>query len=468
MSEFKKLLKNTGLIGIGNISVKLVSFLLLPLYTSILSTSEYGIIDYITSLTAFCVPFVSLLMDESVFRFLIDCKTDDEKTQAMSVATMLVLLGCGAFLVVAVPIFIKLQYKYAVHMSLYLIASVMASMINAIARGIGRTDKFVIYNSLMGISTVILNVMLVAVFRWGVSGMLLAGIISQLGIALMAFVQLKLWRYIDFKRTNRSMAREMIVYSLPLIPNKVSWAIINLSDRLLIMNIIGSDASGIYAVAHKFPNLMDTVYGFFYQSWKESSARIIKDEGYVTFYNTVYEYLKSFLFAIVVGMTAFMPVIYRFMIDSNYHSAMIYVPILLLATYFSNMSGFYGGVFTAYKNTKIMGITTIVAAFINLVINLSLIHTMGLFAAAISTLVANYVVYEFRKRKVRQYVILKENCKSTVFAVVCLAVIWVLFYMDRNICTAFGCILSVFFALIANRKLLRLIFHRRVGQTNEQ
>ena len=69
MNEKKRLIKNTGMIAIGNISTKLVSFFLLPLYTTLLSTSEYGIFDYILSIATFCVPFVSVLMDESIFRF---------------------------------------------------------------------------------------------------------------------------------------------------------------------------------------------------------------------------------------------------------------------------------------------------------------------------------------------------------------------------------------------------------------
>ncbi|MCS4586081.1 oligosaccharide flippase family protein [Clostridium perfringens] len=78
----KRLIRNTGIIAIGNLSTKLVSFLLLPLYTSVLTTSEYGIVDYIFSISTFCVPFVTLLMEESMFRFLIDCKSQKEKRRS--------------------------------------------------------------------------------------------------------------------------------------------------------------------------------------------------------------------------------------------------------------------------------------------------------------------------------------------------------------------------------------------------
>ena len=112
MQEQKRLIKNTGIIAIGNISTKLVSFFLLPLYTSLLSTSEYGTIDYIFSIAAFCIPFVSLLMDESIFRFLIDTKTSDEKTSVISTASMLVLAGIVVFSIVGIPVMNVLRYSY--------------------------------------------------------------------------------------------------------------------------------------------------------------------------------------------------------------------------------------------------------------------------------------------------------------------------------------------------------------------
>lgn len=76
------------------------------------------------------------------------------------------------------------------------------------------------------------------------------------------------------------------------------------------------------------------------------------------------------------------------------------------------MSGFYGGIFTAYKDTKIMGTTTLVAAVINLAVNLTLISFIGIYAAAISTLIANFVIYIYRKSKVKKYIVLWETPKN--------------------------------------------------------
>ena len=460
MNEKKRLIKNTGMIAIGNISTKLVSFFLLPLYTALLSTSEYGTFDYILSIATFCVPFVSVLMDESIFRFLIDCKKQEEKEKVISTALVIVLIGMVCFTLVGIPVMQGLHYHYTYYATIYILLNVMSGMISAILRGIGRTDQYALFNFLLGSIQVALNVVFIAAFRMGVGGMLMASILTQFFVSTIFIFRISLWRYFDFRIVNSQMAKDMIVYSLPLIPNQVSWSIINLSDRIVLMNWVGSEATGLYAVSYKFPNLMDTVYGFFYQSWKESSARVMGDDSQNDFYNAVYEYLKNFMYALVLGMSAFMPLIFRIMINKNYYEALFYVPILLLATYFANISGFYGGIFTAYKDTKIMGTTTLTAAILNLTINLLMIHKFGIYAAAISTLVANFLIYLYRRWKVSKYIELNEDRRETVIAIASTIVIFALFYSKNLICIGLSCFISILYAVIMNRTLIMKLWNR--------
>lgn len=461
MSEGKRLLKNTGIIAIGNISTRLVSFLLLPLYTSILSTSEYGIVDYVVSISTFCVPFVSMLMDESMFRFLLDCNDEKERKQIISMSLAIILCGGGMFLIIGIPILVFLNYKYSVFIIIYVLSSILITMLSALLRGLGNIEQYVLYNFMVSIVKIILNILFIVVISLGVVGMLTASIMAQILVSLIFIIRLKLWKFISFEKINKSQAREMIKYSIPLIPNKVSWSIINLSDRIIIMNCIGSDASGLYAVSNKFPGLMDTVYGFFYQSWKESSARALQDDGVESFYNQVYKYLKRFMYTVVIGMTAFMPFVFKILINSKYDDAIVYVPILLLGTYFANISGFYGGVFTAHKDTKIMGTTTIVAAIINLVVNMILIWKVHLFAAVISTLVANFTVYIYRRIKVKRYIVLKESTSETVLSIIITTVIFYLFYSKNINLQVIGCIIAVVYSLIGNYEI-SLVFISKI------
>ena len=84
MQEKKKLLQNTFIIALGRCSTQVLSFLLLPLYTSLLSTSEYGNYDLLNTISIFIIPFITLLMEESMFRFLIDAKDEKEKAKVIS------------------------------------------------------------------------------------------------------------------------------------------------------------------------------------------------------------------------------------------------------------------------------------------------------------------------------------------------------------------------------------------------
>lgn len=458
MDEKKRLLKNTGIIAIGNLSTKLVSFFLLPMYTSLLSTSEYGIVDYIISISTFCVPFISFLMDESMFRFLIDCKNDKEKSKVISASLLIIIKSCIVTSLIAVPVLLLIKYEYTFYVVLYILTSVLSTMISALLRGIGRTDKYAVYNFLSSSMKILLNVVLIAGLHLGIEGMLLASIISHIIVPVWYIIKEKIWKYIDFRNSEKELSRNMIKYSVPLIPNKLSWSIINLSDRLIIMNVIGSDASGLYAVAYKFPNLMDTVYGFFYQSWKESSARALKDNSPEKFYNSIYTYLKDFMFSVSLLMTAFMPLAFRLLIAGEFQKSIVYVPILLFATYFANISGFYGGIFTAHKDTKIMGTSTVASAIINIIVNFAMIETFGLYAAAVSTFVANFIVYIYRKIKVKKYVALDENIFRQIVSVVVTAVVLVLFYINNLYTIAGGCIVSVAYALYANKKMIMQIF----------
>ena len=116
----------------------------------------------------------------------------------------------------------------------------------------------------------------------------------------------------------------------------------------------------------------------------------------------------------------------------------------------------------AICNTKIMGTTTVVAAIINLGVNIAMIRIFGIYAAAISTLVANFTVYIYRRIKVGKYIKLKENWKKRTVAVIVCVLIFVVFYVQNTISIVLGCIVSIMYALIANYKIIGLIFQKLV------
>ena len=249
-------------------------------------------------------------------------------------------------------------------------------------------------------------------------------------------------------------------YSLPLVPNSISWSIINTSDRLIISGFWGAGANGIYSMANKFPTIMDTIYGFFYTAWKESAAKALKDDDSSNFYNVIYDTLKRLLFSIVIGIYACMPFVFNLLVRNEFQEAYIYIPILILAMYYSNMSGFYGGIFSAYKDTKIMGYTTMISAVINFIINIICIHFIGIWAAALSTLIATFTVYFIRKKNIKNVIILTKDA-LTLKIVKVFSIIFTIFvyYSNSMVWNIVSLVYVLVLSLIINRKSIEMIMN---------
>lgn len=101
MNQKTQLLKNTLIIALGKLGTQIVSFLLLPLYTSRLTTSEYGTYDFLVTLSVFLLPIITLLIDESMFRFLIDAEDEKDKKKIITGSIIFMLLGTAVFSIIA-------------------------------------------------------------------------------------------------------------------------------------------------------------------------------------------------------------------------------------------------------------------------------------------------------------------------------------------------------------------------------
>lgn len=408
MSHESQLVKNTAIIAIGKLSTQILSYILLPLYTSKMSTSEYGIFDFICTVSLFLCPIITLLMEESMFRFLIDAESKKQKKKIISQTIIYTLIGTFIFIPLAILV-LKSTTDYSAFLIFsfisFVISNIAIGLSNALARGLSQIKIYSISNFVLGALTLILTIV-VLIFFPSAEGLLLANLIANFLVAIIIFKKLHLSKYIG--KYNKPLMKKMIKYSVPLVPNSISWSIINMSDRLILTNMVSSAANGIYAMANRFPNIINVLYGYFYTAWKETASKIIKEENRVKFYNGIYHDIKRFLYSITICLIAAMPFAFPIFINKAYDAAYIYIPIIMIATYYSNLSSFYGGIFAAYKDTKIMGITTLVAAIINLIIDFALVQQFEIYAACFSTLIADLIVYYYRKIKLRNYIKLTE------------------------------------------------------------
>lgn len=464
MNEKKRLLKNTGLIAIGNLGAKMIAFILLPLYTSILTTEEYGVYDYIVAVSAFLLPVVTLSMHEALFRYIIDTGDKGEKfKKVVSNAFFITIIGVIFFALICTIIYLTVpKLNNIMYVFAYVVANALYTFFNNLLRGLGKIKEYSIISTGKNIIQLILNVLCVAVFRLGINGLLFSLCISEvIGVFIVVIIS-KFWKMLSINIISKAEIKPMLKYSIPLIPNNLGAQIINISDRLIISKFMGASANGIYSVSYKFPNIIETVYHFFYMAWSESASRIINNtkEKVNEYYQSLYDIINNFIFSIILLMTAGMPIIFKIFVKGNYASGFIYVPILLLAMYFDCIAKFYSGIYTALKKTKIMATSTVIAAIINVMVNIIFIKVWGLYAAAISTLIAEFLLMIIRKKCINKDINIKLNIKRIISETLIFIIIVIIYDYSNYIKLGISILIALSYSIVSNRNMIKTMIRK--------
>ena len=465
MNKKKELAKNTIIIFLGKVCTQLISFLLLPLYTSYLITEEYGFVDLVTTYVTLIVPIITMELEMSVFRYLVDCRKDkDEKKRVFSNNFIILLASLGIFIVLylIVSCFWKFDYRYLILFDI--VICTFSGNFLQIARGVGRTIDYAISCIITGVSTILLNILLIVVFKLGAFGMITSMAVANGLGALYLFIRLKMWQYIDFKKKDKKLIKEMYKYSIPLVPNGISWWIVNVSDRTIITAILGAAANGIYAVSNKFPTILSSLLGIFNLSWSESAALHINSPDRDEFFSDVCNTMTKLFTCLGVGMIALMPFVFPLLVNHSYDEAFYYIPILVLGSVFNVVICLYSAVYIAKKMTKQVAMTSIIGAVINLVVNLVLIRYIGLFAAALSTAISYFVMMMYRHFDLKKYMTITYE-KGLVIKTVLIFVFAIVLYYQRNIwLDLVSLVVVVIYAVLMNKAFLKASYQTVCGK----
>ena len=453
MSREKNLAKNTMIITIGKLCTQLITFFLLPLYTGILSTAEYGTVDLLNTLVSLLLPIVTLQVEQGLFRELIELRKDeDNKKILVSSGVITVILQCILYLIVfsIISPFVKNDYK--IFLAINVVAYIFASLFLQISRGFGDNKKYALGSFLTALFTIVFNVLFLVVFKLGATGMLLGTMLGQLVCALYLFFSLKIYKYISFGKYRKDIIKKVLKYSLPLIPNAISWWVFNASDRVIASLFLGVEQNGILAAAVKFSTVYITFYNIFNMSWTESFSVHVKDKDVDDFFNKMFNVIMNLFAAMCVGLIACMPFVYPIMVNSKFSFGYNLVPILLIASLFNVVVGLVSVIYIANKNTKAIASTSIFSAICNIVTHLTLIKFVGLYAAAISTLVSFVIMSIYRYFDVKKrYFCIKIQKGLVIKTAIVLPIILISYYLNNLYLNIVIILIAILYAWSLNK-----------------
>lgn len=453
MNRAKYLFKNTAIFALSNIGTKLINFFLIPLYTYVLTTEQYGIIDLVFTITTIAVPILILNVDEGIMRFALDKNIDSDRILSIGLGAVLFSIIGGFILRFFASLYVPVS-NYAWFIYFYAITSGASNILLCYLRGREKLLLFSIGNIVRSFSIAGLNIVFLLHFKMGINGYMYAYIFANVITICYSAVAGNIRRFFGKFNFDMRLFKQMLVYALPLIPNSLMWWIMNSLDRIMITSMISVSVSGIYAVSSKIPSLISTVSTIFNQAYSYSAIKENDSDDREEFNNRIF---KSLLFLTAIVTISLMMVLKPFMriyTSPDFYTAWIYSPPLIVGTAIMVLGTFFSVFYTVNKDGFGFLKSGVAGAVINVLLNFLLISQAGAFGASIATCISYIIVALFRFFDTRKYITLKVFSRGNNLLYVSVIISMVFVYFDTMVTFIFDLLVLVV-VICSNKQMVQ-------------
>lgn len=456
--KFKYLGKNTFIFAISSFGTKLLSFFLVPLYTNVLSTAEYGTVDILTSSATLLIFIFTLNISDGVLRFALEKKDNSKEifTYGLKVLFKGALLLSILLLIIACSNLLDWDVYYYIFLILYFILNTLYEIVSNYLRAIDKVKDVAIIGIISSLSLIVSNIIFLLVLKIGMTGYLISIILGPLVATIYGFIKSE-YRISDLKYIcDDKTANEINAYCKPLVINSLALWINGYLDKYFITAICGVSQNGIYSVASKIPSILAICYSIFSQAWTLSAVRDYDAEDKDGFISNTYNIYSSLLMCVCSLLILFNIPLAKFLYAKDFFEAWRYSSILLIAIMFNAMTAFLGGLFSATKNSKVLAFTTIISALTNTVLNALLIPVLGALGAAIATAIAYATMFFIRYYVIKKYIKLNTNIIKEIVLYILLSLQVVFEHLNNHF--YIGQIIIVLLIFMLNIKNIKNIF----------
>ncbi|HCM6242998.1 oligosaccharide flippase family protein [Klebsiella pneumoniae] len=410
LNKYTRLLNNSMIFALGGFGSKFILILLVPFYTFILSSSDYGVVDLMTSTLSFLLPFVTLTIEQALLRFVIKKKERDTIEKYFSNSFFICFFMLFLFFIVTFFLYLFDFYerKLIIYFYLMIFFSVTQVIYSTYLRAIGKSKAFAISGVFQVFVLCLSNVIFLLIFKMGVDGYLLSLILSS-GVTTILCYFLSDKTFFSIKNFDKKVAIQMLLFSLPLIPNFSMWWLVNNSTRYVVLLYIGLTANGLFAVASKVPTIINMFVTVFQQAWQISAFEEFESKDKSVYYSTIFRMYYQFLFLIGSIILLLTKYVFSYFLADEYYSAWVAVPFLVLSILYQTFSAFLGTIYTAYFKTKNIFLTSCIGATLAITFNFLLVPHWGLMAAGLGASLGFIVMMILRLIDTRRMVNMSIN-----------------------------------------------------------
>jgi O-antigen/teichoic acid export membrane protein len=397
LARLSALAKNLAIYGLGDVATNIVNFLLLPLYTRVLSPAEYGVISLLLTIEVIAKILFRWGVDASFMRLYYDCETEEDRQRLASTIFWFLAALNGAILalLLAAAPFVA---SHLFGVPGYVLALVL-QLVNTFVVGFyflpfhvlrieGRSTKFSTLTTMRSAATVIVKLALIVGLRLGVLGFVLADV-----IVTAVFTVILARRFLPLLRPmfSRALLAEALRFGLPRLPHGVAQQIMAVGDRY-ILRVFGTLSDvGLYSVGANFGLALKLFLSAFEYAWAPFYFETMKQPDAKQTFRLVTTYGIGVLVLLEAGLAAIASDIVRLMTTSRFHGAAVVIPWIGLGVVFQGVYLLTSIGLNITKSTKYYPVATAIAAGTSIAANMVLVPMYGALGAAWANAIA-YVV----------------------------------------------------------------------------
>lgn len=418
-SKAASLLKNTGILAIGNFSSKILVFLLVPLYTAVLTTDEYGSYDIIFSTVSLLAPLLTMNIADAMMRFPMDDGADVPRVAR---------LGLVVTLVSGLPVLVAQLAPMAPWSSLAGIgwlaplyaSTALYQSLAYLARGLERMRDIAVAGVVGSIALVALNVLLLLSAGWGLDGYFAANVFAMLIPALWLAWRMRREIFAPSRGDEAGLFARMVRYSLPIASAAVGWWLIGTSDRYIVTVLCGVDANGLYSVAYRIPSILSTVSSIFIQAWQVAAVKGFDSNDSDGFLRRTFASAEAVVVLLCSALIPLSPAIALVMFSGDFYVAWEYVPLLLVYAALNAMGGMWGPFFSAAYDPAPMAWSTFLGGVVNVAAAIPLVSLFGIQGACASSVLAGFANWGLRAARARRHLEVGFGVRRSIVLYLCL------------------------------------------------
>lgn len=426
--EERRLIKKTGLYLIGNLSSKILSFLLIPLYAFYVSVTDLGNYDFSQTIMLILVPFIFVAIWEAILKFLIISK---EKKDII-ITTSIMFVFFVMFFLITLTIIITSIFSIKIENLNYIIIMICSYSLSCIwqyyARGLGENKSFVLASVCGTLVNFASNLVLLCIFKLGIYSLYLSYILGQTIIFIILENKLHCLRKIKRQNFDKKILKDMLLFSTPLVLNLISMWFISGFGRAIVNKTLGAEMGGLYAFSNKFGVVINVLGSVVSMALIEESVIKSKDDDLGSYFTVTIQKLFQIFQSIILIAVPFIVIFYKFINETDYADSITVFPYFLLYAMLMTMATNVGAIFQAVEKTKYIFITTVIGALFTISISSVLVVKIGIegvaigqIVGALTMLISRFVVSgKFVKIDIKFNVIIYMGLYYVISAILCI------------------------------------------------